>query len=152
MTATATDPGTPPRTRRKLVLAVLAVVLLLTGGGAAVLLLGGEAEAEETAPPPADGPVVPVADMTATLAGPGIHYAKVAFSAVLTTGADEALVASRFDLLRDAAITELSTISADHLRTTAGMEELRARLSDRAGALYPDGEVLRVVLTELIVQ
>jgi flagellar protein FliL len=153
LTATAAAPtaAPPPRRRRTLLLVGLLLVALVGGGGAAaVLLLGGEAEAEEA--PVAEGAVVPVAELTANLAGERIAFAKVAFSAVLAEGTDAAAVSDRFALVKDAAITELSTFAPDHLRTTAGMDELRARLTERAAALYPDGEVLRIVLTELVVQ
>jgi flagellar protein FliL len=156
MTATATAtvdvPPTPAKGRKKLLLVAGVVVLVLVGGGA-FLLLGSDAEAEEEVGTVIEeGPVVPVADMTANLAGSQIHFAKLSFAAVLTPDADAKLVGERFPLLRDAAITELSTMPAEHLRTTAGMDELRSRLSGRASDLYPDGEILRIVLTELLVQ
>lgn len=140
--------------RKTLLIAAFVLVAVLAGVGG-FLLTGGSAEAEAAAPtePPAeDGAVLDVAEMTANLAGPEVHYAKLSFAAVLIAGADEAAVAERFPLLRDAAITELSTFQVEHLRTTEGMEELRKRLTARAQAVYPDGEVRRVVLTELVVQ
>jgi flagellar basal body-associated protein FliL len=38
------------------------------------------------------------------------------------------------------------------LQTREGMERLRQALTDEMVALFPGGEVLRAVLTELIVQ
>jgi flagellar basal body-associated protein FliL len=38
------------------------------------------------------------------------------------------------------------------LQTAEGMERLRKELSDAVVAIFPDGEVIRAVLTELIVQ
>jgi flagellar protein FliL len=141
--------------KKKLIL-ILAVVLVLGGGGGvgAMLLLGGDAEAEEVAEeaPPEEGLVAPVAEMTANLAGPTTAFARVQFSAVLTADAKLADVEPKFPLLKDAAISELSTFQADHLRTTQGMEDLRVRLAERAAEIYPDGQVLRIILTELLVQ
>jgi flagellar basal body-associated protein FliL len=154
-TTTAPAPAAPEDGRRRRAPLLLgAVVLVLGVAVGAYLVLGGGEPAETVAEPqPAEeGAVVAVADMTANLAGEPVSYAKVAFAAVLAAGADEAAVAARFPLLRDAAITELSTITGAHLRTTAGADELRGRLTARAAALYPDGEVLRIVLTELVVQ
>ena len=155
MTKTETIEASPAGgKRRKLLLVTVVLVVLLAGIGAFTVLSGGSAEAEapQTEPPAEDGAVLDVAEMTVTLAGPEIHYAKVSFAAVLGVEADEAAVTARFPLLRDAAITELSTMAAEHLRTTAGMDELRQRLTGRAHGLYPDGAVDRVVLTELVVQ
>jgi flagellar FliL protein len=154
VTATADPEVAPKKGKQKLILLVV-VLLVVTAGGVvgAKLLLGGDAETDvPEAAAPVDGEVVPVAEMTANLAGPATHYAKISFSAVLAEGVDPALITGRFPLLRDAAISELSTFQADHLRTTAGMEELRTRLGERARELFADGEVLRIVFTELVVQ
>jgi flagellar protein FliL len=148
-----TDVAVEPAKKSKKLLLIVAAVVALAGGGGAFVLLTGEAGAEEAAEaPPEEGAVVAVADLTANLAGAEVHYAKVGFSAILAVGADEAAVTARFALLRDAAISELSTFEAAHLRSTAGMDELRNRLTARAQEVYPDGEVVRVVLTELLVQ
>ncbi len=158
MTATVTattDPQVAPKKgKKKLILLAVALLVLAVGGGlGAKLLLGGDVETDVPEPTVvADGEVVPVAEMTANLAGPQTHYAKISFSAVLAAEVDPALVTGRFPLLRDAAISELSSFQADHLRTTAGMEELRARLGERAHELFADGEILRIVFTELVVQ
>lgn len=141
--------------RSPLLLVGVAVVVTLAIAAAAFFLLGGsgaDASEEEEEPVPVEGAVVDVAEMTLNLAGPTISYAKVSFAAVLLDGVEEATVQGRFALLKDAAISELGTISADSLRTPEGVEELRSRLSARAAAIYPEGEVLRIVLTELVVQ
>ena len=137
------------RSKLLLLVGVLAVLGVAAGG---FLFLGGEGAAAEEPTAPVEGPVVEVASMTLNLAGPATSYAKLAFAAVLVEGADEAAVSARFPLLKDAAITEVGTIDAATLRTPAGVEELRDRLTERAADVYPDGEVLRIVLTELVVQ
>lgn len=136
------------RSRRKRVLLVGLVLLVLATVGVFVVR-GGEAASGE---PPPDGPVVEVAQMTANLAGSQVHYVRFGFAAVLRDGAVAADVEGRFPLLKDAALTEVQTLSAEVLRTPEGIEELRRRLTDRASGVYPDGQVLRVVLTELVVQ
>lgn len=151
MTATATVEAPPASGKRRLLL-IGVVLLLLVGGGAAFMFLGGEAGAEVEEEAPVEGAIVPIAEMTASLAGPQVHFAKLSLAAVLSDQADAALVEERMPLLKDAAITELSTMDAAHLRTTEGMEELRTRLTERATGIYVEGEVLRVILTELIVQ
>lgn len=149
---TETPPGAPPvapKSRRKLVIVAVAVLAAL--GGGAFFLLGGSDEGGPDAPA-AEGVIVDVAEMTANLAGPEVHYVRFGFAAVLSAGIAPADVEGRFALLRDAALSEIGTLSAQHLRTPEGVEELRSRLTARAGGIYPDGQVLRIVLTELVVQ
>lgn len=141
----------PPRKSRKKLL--LALVVLLAAGGAAAwffLLGGGEEPAGDQAP--VDGPVVDVEQMTANLAGPEIHYARFAFAVVLAEGKVAGDVEPRFALLKDAALSEVQQLTTAQLLTPDGADHLRTRLTERAQEIYPDGEVLRVVLTELIVQ
>ena len=71
---------------------------------------------------------------------------------MLSADADNGVVGARVPLLRDAALTIMTDFSSAELQTAAGMERLRPSLSERAVELFPDGEVLRAVLTELIVQ
>ena len=144
--------GAPPKRRRIVVLA--AVVLIAGGGGyaATTLLSPPAAAAPAPAPTPVEGAVVEVAEMTATLAGEVPHLARVGFAVVLAEGVDAAVVEPRFALLKDAAVSELARSSAGVLITPEGVDDLRERLSQRAVATYPDGEVLRVVLTQLVVQ
>lgn len=157
MAATATalqeaetiEPGdSAPRSRKRLLLVVLAVLLVLAAAWW-FLLRGGEEEQESA---PVEGAVVEVAQMTANLAGSELHYARFGFAVVLTEDAVPADVEGRFPLLRDAALTAVQGFGQDRLRTPEGTEEFRTVLSERARALYPDGEVLRVVITELVVQ
>lgn len=140
---------TAPRRRRKLVVAVVAAVVAIAPAG--FFLLGGSG-GEDPDAPAVEGPIVEVASMTANLAGPEVHYVRFGFAAVLSAEVVAADVEGRFPLLRDAALSEAGTLSAEHLRSPEGVEELRSRLTARAQGIYPDGQVLRVVLTELLVQ
>ncbi len=154
--------GAPPEegkgSKLKLIIAA-AVVLAVAAVGAFMFLGGGGEEAADEAMEPVpmemsstEGEVVEVATMTVNLAGEQLRYAQVGFAVVLSMEADSSLVEGRFPLLQDAALTELSQFEPDELRTTEGMERLRAVLTARAAELWPDGEVLRVVLTGLLVQ
>lgn len=153
--ADLTDPAVPetapapPRRRRKLVL--VGVAVLLVAAGAAVFLRSGSDDSDPDAPA-VEGAIVEVAQMTANLAGPAVHYARIGFAAVLAADVMPSDVEGRFPLMRDAALSEIGTLPADHLRTPEGVEELRNRLTARARSIYPDGQVLRIVLTELVVQ
>jgi flagellar basal body-associated protein FliL len=146
--------------RSKLLLIGGAVGLLLVLGAVYMFVLApgddpeaaAAAAAEEAAAAAADGDIVEVANFTASLQGPDPHFAKLGFSAVLSTTALADDVTARFPLLQDAALMVLARTSADDLRTAAGGEQLRADLTAEAQQIWPDGEILRIVLTELVVQ
>jgi flagellar basal body-associated protein FliL len=146
------ESGKSPGRRKVVILLVLALVV---GAGAFVamrLLSGPPAQASTAEPEPVEGAVLEVAEMTATLSGDVPHLARVGFAVVLEESADSAVVESKFALLKDAAVTELAQSSAESLVTPEGVDDLRSRLTVRAHDIYPDGEVLRVVLTGLVVQ
>src|SRR5690606_13172217 len=124
---------------------------------------------------PAEGEVVEVGVLTVTLAGAGSNYARVGLAVVLAEGLGPDAVSGRLPLVKDAAISVLAgktpddpihrddpegsppAISVlagktpDDFRTPDALARLRRQLTDIAREIYPDGEVLRVVLTEAIV-
>ncbi|HEX7098640.1 MAG TPA: flagellar basal body-associated FliL family protein [Acidimicrobiia bacterium] len=128
------------------------VVLALGGAGfGGYMFAGGASAAPPPTTQPAEGEVVEVGVLTVTLPGPDAHYARVGLAVVLVEGVTEDAVAGRFPLVKDAAISILAGKTPDDFRTPAGLERLRRELSGIAQEIYPDGEVLRVVLTEAIV-
>lgn len=142
----------PGKTKILLIL-VVAVVIIGAGLGGFALASGPDPEAEETAEEtePRDGDVVEVGELTVSLAGPDSHYARVGLAVVLAENAPQEGVADRFPLLKDAALLTIADTSADRLRSREGLEELRATLTEIAHDIYPEGEVLRVILVEAIV-
>lgn len=142
--------GSSQSSRKRLTL-VLGAVLLVVAAVAGVFFLRGPGEEEEPAPPE-DGPVVEVAQMTANLAGSQLRYARFGFAVVLRDDAVPDDVEARFPLLQDAAISTVQTFDPDLLRTPEGLDEFRKRLTAHAGDIYPDEQILRVVLTEMVVQ
>jgi flagellar FliL protein len=143
-----------PKKKGKVRLVVIGVVVVAIAAGAYLFLFGGSGGGEEpVAAEPAEGPVVDGATMTVAVDGSdGPHFARVSFAVVLAEGADTAAVGNRIQLLQDRALTVITGYSADLLRTTEGLETLRTDLTAAAHELYPEGEVLRVILTEMIVQ
>lgn len=134
---------------------ILLAALVLVGAGAFFAMKTMSSPASATPveePTPEEGEILDVAEMTASLPGEPAHMARVGFAVVLSADADATAVTSKFALLKDAAVSELARSSADALVTPEGVDDLRARLSDRADDIYPAGEVLRVVLTGLVVQ
>lgn len=148
-TAPKEEPVPASRRRRRLLLAGAGLLAVAVVAG--TLVLRGAAEDEKPAPPP-EGPVVEVAQMTVNLAGTELHYARLGIAVVLRDDVVAPDVEGRFPLLQDAALSEAQALAPEVLRTPDGLQQLRERLTTRAQTVYPDGEVLRVVLTELVVQ
>lgn len=135
---------------------ILLVVPALAVGAGMFFFLGGGGDAEAAAPtttlPPVEGEVVEVDTLTVNLVGEEGRYARIGFAVVLNDLADSGVVANKIPLMRDAAISIMTDFTSTDLQSAEGMERLRQELSDGMVALFPDGEVLRAVLTELIVQ
>ncbi len=144
--------------KKKLIM--IAVPVLLLAGAGAFFLMGGSddaaAEEEPVVAEPVEGEVIDIGKMTVSLAELGPQgeqrYARVGLAVVLSTTADSATVGTRISLVQDAALTVISGMSPDELRTPEGMDKLRTAMTEKVLEIYPDGDVLRVVLTELIVQ
>ncbi len=135
---------------------IFVIVGALAVVGAAYFFLfagSGGASAEEVAvEEPVEGAVIDGATMTVALLGDGDHFVRVSFAVVLVEGADSALVGNRIQILQDAALTTIAGYTAADLKTVEGLDRLRSDLTARSQDVYPDGEVIRVVLTEVIVQ
>jgi flagellar FliL protein len=151
-TATATAPAAAPaetgRRRKPLVLVIAAVlVLALTGGGFVLLRGSGGASAAE----PVAGPVVDLEPLTLNLADG--RFLKVGLSLQLTADAagshgEEAVNGAK---ARDAAIQIFGQRTYQQLLTPKGRETARKALDTEVKHRY-DGEVLKVYLTEFVMQ
>jgi flagellar FliL protein len=141
--------------KRKLFMIAGLVVVLGAGGVVGMKMLGGsDAQAEEApsqSEPPAEGEVLDVATLTTNVSGDA-NLARVGLAVVTSEGAATDMVEARYPVLKDAVVSELARTDADKLRTAEGADDLRKRLTRRAKKIYPDGEVLRVLLTEVVVQ
>jgi len=132
------------------VVVVLGLFFFLFGGG------GGE-EGEETAvtttTEPGVGSVIEGDQLTVNLADQdATRYARVTFAVVVPVGADSAAVGAKITLLKDEAITIVAGYTAAELLGTGGLDQLRSQLTDAALEIWPDGDVMRVVLAEVLVQ
>lgn len=137
--------------RRTLVIVVVVVLVLAAVAAKALLFPGSAADAGPPATP-VEGEVVTIGQMTTSLAGGGTHYARVELAAVANAAADAAGLEDRFPLMRDQALTVLMGFTADQLRTVEGADALRVALTERAQQVWEDDQVLRIVLTDLLVQ
>ena len=139
--------------KKKLIMIVLPIVVVLAGAAGFFLRGGDTAEAAvPTTIPVVEGDVIEVDTMTVNLIGEEGRYARVGFAVVLDSTADSGAVGKKMPLMRDATLTVMTDFDSIELQTAAGMERLRQELSNAVVALFPDGEVIRAVLTELIVQ
>ncbi len=144
--------------RARLVLPVLAVVVvglagaLRPSGSEPVAAEAPAAEPVEVVTEVAEGPVVAVGEVTANLAGPEVHHARVAVAVVLGADVDPEEVGGRLPIITDAVVEELARRSYDELRTPEGSDALRDALTERAHELLGESTVVRVLLTGLLVQ
>lgn len=124
-----------------------AVYFLFLGGG------GGDVEAGVTTTTVVvEGAVIEVDEMTVTLTDDPIRYARVSFAVVLPMGGDSAAVGDRVPVLKDAVLDVMSGYAVADLVGPEALGILRAELTESALGVYEDGEIIRVVLTEVLVQ
>lgn len=124
-----------------------AVYFLFLGGG------GGEEEAGPTTTTiPVEGAVIEVDEMTITLSDDPVRYARLKFAVVLPEGGDSTVVGDRVPVLKDAVLEVVSGYYAAELVGPEALTVLRDDLTASALEVFTEGEVLRVVLTEVLVQ
>lgn len=153
----ATSGSSTRRWRKAIVVGLAALVVAGGLAGVYFLVLDGGGDPERDAEPtvdasPSEGPIVEVGTLTTNLAGAAGRYARVGIALVLRADADAAVVEQRLALVKDAAIGEIGRHDVATLSGGDGPELLRKGLSDTIRELYPEGEVVRVVLTELLIQ
>ena len=103
--------------------------------------------------PPEEGEIFEVATLTVNLDGDQMRYARVQFGIVTNGLALEPIdPLPRIPLLQDKAITTIAGFSASELRTVDGHQRLRDELTADAVEVWPAGEVIKVILYDLIVQ
>jgi flagellar FliL protein len=136
----------------KLKLIVPVVLLLGAGLGARSLLFAAPAQEAKAEPKKEEGAIVTMDPVTVNLADPGFHYARVGFGIVLTKTAHSKEVEERLPLFKDEAIRTVGGFQSRVLKTVEGQDELRHRLTEVAFELFGEEEVMKVILTEIVVQ
>jgi flagellar basal body-associated protein FliL len=158
MSITTTEVHDAPADRpaaggRKRLVVVVPVVLLVLGAAAAWLqVFAPEADGDDAEIELTEGEIVSLEPQTTSLGEAKLHHARVAVAVVLAEGIDPAVVPPRAALLQDALLRELATMDADGIRSAEGSDDLRRRLSEDARGIWEGDQVIRVVLTELLVQ
>ena len=152
--ATAAPEAAEGGGRKKLV--IIGVVVAMAAAAAAYLLLapGGDEEAAPEAPMFATEPgeTVQVAEATVSLGGDPPRFAMITYSAVLSVDATADMVAPDLPRMRSAAQVAFRGEDADALHTEAGFLALQDELTAVAHDLWPDGEVVEVLIESLLVQ
>jgi flagellar FliL protein len=136
----------------KLKLVVPVILLLGAGLAAKSLLLGSPAQKAEAKPKKEEGVIVTMDPVTVNLADAGFHYARVGFGIVLTTTANSKEIEERLPLFKDEAIRAVGGFQSRVLKTVKGQDELRHRLTEVAFKLYGEEEIMKVILTDIVVQ
>ena len=90
--------------------------------------------------------------MTITLSDDPVRYARLKFAVVLPEGGDTTVVGDRVPVLKDAVLDVVSGYKAAELVGPGALGNLREELTAQALSVFTEGEVLRVVLTEVLVQ
>lgn len=132
---------------------IIGVVVALGGGYFMFGSGGGSEEAGVTTTTEVvEGVVIEGDQMTVVLADSDTRYARITFGVVLPVAGDSAAVGAKMPLLKDAALSIVSELTADDLKGAAGLDRLRTALTASALEIFTEGEVIRIVLTEVLVQ
>jgi flagellar FliL protein len=139
------------KSKKKLMMIVLALVVAAAGAKFFVLKPSAS-EAKPEKEPVVEGEVLDVGVLVVNLNDSSYGYARVGLAVVTAEGSDAEHLTSRLALLKDAAISEISHYKGSELASPKGQNKLRDQLTEQAHEIYHDGEVIRVVLTELVIQ
>ena len=137
---------------------IIGAVVVVAGAAVYFLFLGGGGEAAEEeaevaeASEPVEGAIVESEEMTVNLADNDPRYARIRFAVVLHEGSDQTAVGERFPLLKDRILDVMAGFTADELLADGGIDDVRTQLTSASQDVWPDGDVLRVLVTELLVQ
>ena len=135
-------------------IAIVIAAMLVGGVGAkfTVLSSGKPGKPKPTpTPTPTPGQVIDLGDLTINLAEPS-RYALVGLAVELGKTADPATITTQMPLLKDAGVRKLNGMPAATLLSQAGQDQVRAELTDQAQQIFGKDKIVRVLLTEVLVQ
>lgn len=138
---------------KKKMIMIVVPVLAVVGFAAKSTVLKGKAEAKEAKPAaPVEGEIVDVGSLTVNLADVDRHYARVGIALVLNATAHSEEITNKVPLLKDEAISKIGAHTSAELRTVAGQEALREELKEATEYVWEEDEVLKIALTEILIQ
>lgn len=154
MDIAAAQEGTAKKKGKGKLIAIVAAAMLAGGVGAKFTVLSsGKASTPKpvTTPTPTPGQVIDLGDLTINLAEPS-RYALVGLAVELGKTADPATITTQMPLLKDAGVRKLNGLPAATLLSQAGQDQVRAELTDQAQQIFGKDKIVRVLLTEVVVQ
>jgi flagellar basal body-associated protein FliL len=154
--ASAQEGEVKKKGKGKLIGIILAALLVAGVGAKFTVLSGGKAGKAGTATPaptptPTPGDVIDLGNLTINLADPS-RYALVGLAVELGKTAKPEKVTTELPLLKDASVRKLNGLTAAKLLSQTGQDEVRAQLTAEAQQIFGKDVIVRVLLTELIVQ
>ena len=154
MDIAAAQEGEAKKKGKGKLVAIVVAAMLVGGVGAkfTVLSSGKPGKPKPTpTPTPSPGQVIDLGDLTINLAEPS-RYALVGLAVELGKTADPATITSQMPLLKDAGVRKLNGMPAATLLSAAGQDQVRAELTDQAQQIFGNDKIVRVLLTEVVVQ
>jgi flagellar basal body-associated protein FliL len=151
--AAAQEGAAKTKGKGKLIAIVIAAMLVGGVGAKFTILSGGKSGTPKPVPTPTPtpGPVIDLGDLTINLAEPS-RYALVGLAVELGKTADPATITTQMPLLKDAGVRKLNGMPAATLLSQAGQDQVRAELTDQAQQIFGKDKIVRVLLTEVVVQ
>ncbi len=151
--AAAQEGAAKKQGKGKLIGIVIAAMLIGGVGAKFTVLSSGKAGTPKPTPTPTPEPgeVIDLGDLTINLAEPS-RYALVGLAVELGKTADPAKITTQMPLLKDAGVRKLNGLSAATLISSAGQDQVRAELTDQAQQIFGKDKIVRVLLTEVVVQ
>jgi flagellar basal body-associated protein FliL len=151
--AAAQEGAAKKKGKGKLIAIVIAAMLVGGIGAKFTVLSSGKAGTPKPTPTPTPtpGPVIDLGDLTINLAEPS-RYALVGLAVELGKTADPATITTQMPLLKDAGVRKLNGLPAATLLSSAGQDTVRAELTDQAQQIFGKDKIVRVLLTEVVVQ
>jgi flagellar basal body-associated protein FliL len=146
--------GTEVKKKGKGKIIIIVAVVLVAGVAAKFTVLSGGKSGKAVpapTPTPSPGVVIDLGTMTINLAEPG-RYALVGLAVELGKDGTAEKYTPEMPLLKDATVRKLAGWTAAKLLSTTGQEDVRAQLTDQAQLIFGKDSVVKVLLTELIVQ
>ena len=155
MDIAAAQEGAAKKKGKGKLIAIVIAAMVVGGVGAKFTVLSGGGKAGTPKPTPTPTPtppgaVIDLGDLTINLekrmvdrSGAKVELGKTADPATITT---------QMPLLKDAGVRKLNGLPAATLLSAAGQEQVRTELTDQAQQIFGKDKIVRVLLTEVVVQ
>lgn len=152
--------------KKKIIMIVGAVLLL---GGVYKFVLAKPAEPASSLTPeelaammtpdqkaallePPEGEIVPMDEMILNLSGPDKVYLKIQLALVLDTETLAEEFKLELPIAQDVAVLYLSSLEPEELQTLEGKEHVKEVLTEKIKEEYKGEKVMKVLITELVMQ